>query len=112
MSISARGDREHCIRITTARQKNQCFRSLARQRARFDTRCSDLSDRERTRAQLVARMRAVTRADFDDNAKIPMKQGISAHYARRLERASALQSRGVPDRDGVRHEPLSMIDVW
>jgi hypothetical protein len=25
ISSSARGDREHCIRITTARQKNQCF---------------------------------------------------------------------------------------
>jgi hypothetical protein len=36
---SARGDREHCIRITTVRQKNQCFRAIGRARACCHTRC-------------------------------------------------------------------------
>ncbi len=36
---SARGDREHCLRITTARQKNQRFRIMQHARTRIDTRC-------------------------------------------------------------------------
>ena len=41
---------EHCIRITTARQKNQHFRCLAPQRSRRDTRCC-VSGRAETRSR-------------------------------------------------------------
>jgi len=43
MSYSARGDREHCIGITTARQKNQHFRWIERIAGRIDTTCCALT---------------------------------------------------------------------
>ena len=62
--ISARGDREHCIRITTARQKNQCFRSMQHVRARADTRCCAYPSTSPARE----RPRGVTAANRDPNS--------------------------------------------
>jgi hypothetical protein len=76
MSYSARGDREHCIRITTARQKNQHFRVLARSHARIDTRCSGMmrvdDAPDATRAAIV-QCRSQIRIDMQE---IPMTQGF------------------------------------
>jgi hypothetical protein len=48
---SARGDREHCLRITTARQKCQHFRITARARRHDDRNvASQLTPASRTRA--------------------------------------------------------------
>jgi len=98
MSYSARGDREHCTRITTARQKNQHFRAVERDRTRVDTRCSDLTyvdgARDATLAAIVqcnARFRA-------DALKISITQGFfrcrrAADHARRILFASRERAR-------------------
>ncbi len=75
--ISARGDREHCIRITTARQKNQCFRSMQHVRTRGDTRCCAYPSASPARK----RPRGVTAANRDPNSsdlsKTSMEYGFS-----------------------------------
>jgi hypothetical protein len=80
MSCSARGDREHCIRITTARQKNQHFRAMARSRPRIDTRCSGMmrvdDAPDATRAAIV-QCRSQTPIDMQ---KIPMTQGFFSRH--------------------------------
>jgi hypothetical protein len=55
-------------------------------------------------------MRAVSRAEFSNDAKTPMKQGFSTRHARELRHASRAQSRAAHDRDRIGHEALIMID--
>jgi len=76
MSYSARGDREHCTRITTARQKNQHFRAVERGRTLVDTRCSDVTYLDGARdATLDAIMQCNARF-LVDALKISITQGF------------------------------------
>ena len=68
MSYSARGDREHSFRITTARQKNQCFRTVDRVRARIDTTCS-VSTSARDARDASGSARARSRKNFFNVSK-------------------------------------------
>jgi len=78
LSYSARGDREHSIRITTARQKNQCFRLVKRNCARVDTRYCVVADAEALHRRSTQHHHARPRTDFFDSLKIPMKYGFLA----------------------------------
>src|SRR5262245_27319826 len=76
MSISARGDREHCIRITTARQKCQHFRIIEHVCARVDTTSCVATASGDARVALHRRLQRHARANSLDQSKMPMKCGF------------------------------------
>jgi len=78
LSYSARGDREHSIRITTARQKNQCFRLVKRNCERVDTRYCVVAGAEARQQRGAEHHHTRLRTDFFDSPKTPIKYGFLA----------------------------------